>query len=82
MRRDLVKVSCVPIIEGLTIEALLKYAAGVEKLKHFVPNLKDWVHVDRKWLCDIIYTIDTANFQKHIDECLKKRRKSTEVKKN
>ena len=76
------KLSSVPVIEGLTIEQLLKYAEGVDKVKAYVPDLKDWVHVDRKWLCDIIYTIDTVNFQKHIDECIKKRRKSTEEKKN
>ena len=76
------KLSAVPVIEGLTIEKLLKYAEGVAKLKKYVPELKDWVHVDRKWLCDIIYTIDTDNFQKHIDECLRKKRKTNEVKKN
>jgi hypothetical protein len=77
-----VKVSRVPVIEGLTIEQLLKYAEGVDKVKAYVPELKEWVHVDRKWLCDIIYTIDTVNFQKHIDECLRKKRKTNEVKKN
>jgi len=57
-----VKVSSVPVIEGLTIELILKYARSVEKVKKYVPDLKDWVHVDRKWLCDVIYTLDTDNF--------------------
>ena len=76
------KKSFVPAIEGLTIEELVKYAGRVEKVKNYVPDLKDWVHVDRKWLCDIIYTLDTENFQRHIDECLKKKRKCNEEKKN
>ena len=62
MKRDAVKISSVPVIEGLTIEELLKYAERVEKVKRYVPDLKEWVHVDRKWLCDIIYTLDTENF--------------------
>jgi hypothetical protein len=70
------KYSSVPVIEGLTIEALLKYAEASKTVKSYVPDLKDWVHVDRKWLCDIIYTVDTINFQKHIDQCLKKKRKA------
>ena len=76
------KVSRVPVIEGLTIEQLLKYAEGVDKVKAYVPDLKDWIHVGRKWLCDIIYTIDTVNFQKHIDECLRKKRKTNVEKQN
>ena len=76
------KLSKVPVIEGLTIEQLLKYAERVDKVKAYVPELKEWVHVDRKWLCDVIYTLDTDKFQKHIDDCLRKKRKTNEVKKN
>jgi hypothetical protein len=45
-----------------------------------VPDLTDWVHLDRKWLCDVLYTLDTESFQKYIEKSLAARRKVVEVK--
>jgi hypothetical protein len=54
------------MIEGLQISELLKYGEG--KFEKYLPDLKDWVHVDRKWLCDVLYTLDTENFNNFVNE--------------
>jgi hypothetical protein len=36
-------------------------------LRYF-PDERDWVHLDRKWICDMLYTLDTENFQSMIDQ--------------
>ncbi len=55
-------VSAVPQIEGLTVEDIFRmYKAKPALLKH-IPEERDWVHTDRKWLCDVLFTIDKGNF--------------------
>ena len=44
--------------------------------------MSDWVHVDRKWLCDLLYTCDTDKFQALIDKSRAKRRKEVAEKVN
>ena len=46
-------------------------------MKYF-PDEKDWVHLDRHWICDVIYTLDTENFQTMIDKAMKTRRERVE----
>jgi hypothetical protein len=76
LTRDEVKLSHVPMIEGLQISELLKYGDG--KFASYFPDLKDWVHVDRKWLCDVLYTLDTKKFDEFVNECIKKKQKKNE----
>jgi hypothetical protein len=54
-----VKVAVVPHIEGLTIEDFLKHARAKADLLKYLPEEKDWNHIDKKWLCDVLYTLDT-----------------------
>jgi hypothetical protein len=49
----------VPQIEGLTIEDFLKHARQKASLLKFLPDEKDWNHLDKKWVCDVLYTKDT-----------------------
>ena len=25
----------------------------------YLPDERDWVHLDKHWICDIMYTVDT-----------------------
>lgn len=51
-------VSAVPQIEGLTIENILESYKGNRLVLRHIPDERDWVHIDKKWLCDVIFTLD------------------------
>jgi hypothetical protein len=63
----------VPVGEGLTIRQLQEFAESLLSVKKYLPDPDEWVHVDRKWLCDIVFTKETEAFQGYIDGCLSKR---------
>jgi hypothetical protein len=44
------------MIDGLQVSELLKFIEVVDIGRYF-PDVKDWVHVDRKWLCDMLYSL-------------------------
>ena len=73
MRRDKVFVASVPQIEGLTFEDLLEYARGKQALLKYIPDERDCTNLDRKWLCDIIYSVDKASFERLIQTAVKNR---------
>jgi hypothetical protein len=60
-------VAAVPQIEGLTVEDMLAYANPKQSLMSHLPDERDWVHIDRKWVADIIFTLDKNNFQTFIN---------------
>jgi hypothetical protein len=53
-----VKVAAVPHIEGLTVQDFLAYAKRNPPVLKYLPDERDWVHIDRSWLCNILYTLD------------------------
>lgn len=53
------KVSAVPQIEGLTTEDFLDHARKKPALLKLLPDEGDWHHLDKKWMCDVLYTKDT-----------------------
>ena len=50
------KVAVVPQIEGLTVEDFEEFAKKRPNLLRWLPNERDWNHIDKKWLCDILLT--------------------------
>ena len=68
IKRQNVKVAAVPQIEGLTVEDIIDFAKKKNIGMKFLPDEKDWNHIDRKWLCDVIYTCDDVLFQVYIDK--------------
>lgn len=72
------KVSAVPQIEGLTTEDFLDFAREKPSLMKFIPDESDLNHIDKKWLCDVLYTKDTDRFQKMVNSAVAKRRKKFE----
>lgn len=61
MKRQSVKVSAIPQIDGLTAEDFLTLARQKQNISKYLPDEKDWHHLDKKWLCDVVYTIDTQS---------------------
>ena len=53
------KVAAVPQIEGLTAENFLNHTRKNPLILKYLPDESDWNNLDKKWMCDIIYTIDT-----------------------
>ncbi len=71
-------VSSVPQIEGLTIDDILGLFQGNARLLKHIPDERDWVHMDRKWICDVLFTLDRNNFQTFINLAMKKRKDKLE----
>jgi hypothetical protein len=73
-----VKVSAVPQIDGLTIEDFLTLARKKPTLLKHLPDEKDWHHLDKKWVCDILYSQDQAAIQDMITKAMVKRKQKLE----
>ena len=58
IKRDKVIVAAVPQIEGLTVEDILELAEKHANTMKFLPDKRDWDHMDRKWLSDVMNTVD------------------------
>ena len=41
---------------------------------------KDWLHLDKKWICDLLFTLDTKGIQSMIDKAMKVRKQKLEEK--
>ena len=78
IKRSAVKVAAVPQIEGLTVEDFLKYARTKPALMRYLPDEKDWNHLDKKWVCDVLYTKDQEGVQAMINAAIEARRKKLE----
>ena len=71
-----------PQIEGLTVTNILEYAKNNRVLLKHIPDPRDWVHIDKKWVCDVLYTLDPAGVQEMINECMETRKVKVELSKH
>ena len=46
-----------------------------------MPDPRDWVHIDKKWVCDVLFTLDAAGVGQ-IDECMETRRVKNDLSKH
>ena len=76
------KVASVPQIEGLTVANFLEFAKNDPRLLKYLPDPRDWVHIDKKWVCDILYSLDQDGIQEMINECLETRKVKVELSKH
>ena len=75
-------VATVPQIEGLTMEDMLEFSKGKAGVLRHLPDERDWDHLDRKWLADVLYTTEKANFERMIKAAMKARKERLEDKNN
>ena len=66
-------VAAVPQIEGLTVEDMLGLAKSKPATLRHLPDERDWDHMDRKWLADMLNTVDKANFERMVKDAFKAR---------
>jgi hypothetical protein len=61
-------VAAVSPIESITVEVMLKLAKmSPNALKHH-PGEGDWDGINRNWVADILYTDESAKFEKIIKD--------------
>jgi hypothetical protein len=53
-------VAAVPQIEGLTVENMLELAKTSQVALRHIPDERDWEGLSRKWLADILFTVEKA----------------------
>ena len=58
MKRTDIFVSSVPHIEVLTVEDFLDFARNKPSIVKYLPDEKDWLHLEKRWICDVLYTLD------------------------
>ena len=78
INRDQVKISQIPHYDGLTVQDLLEFARSKDNIKSYLPDEKDWVHLDRQWLGDVLYTLDAKAIQDKIDKSMTARKHKIE----
>jgi hypothetical protein len=82
IRRDKILIAAVPQIEGLTVEDMLDLAKTSNNALKHLPDERDWEGINRKWLADILFTIEKAKFEKAIKDAVKSRKERLEEKHN
>ena len=59
-----------PSYEGLTTDDFLRFAKKDATLLEYLPDERDWLKIDKKWLCDVLYTLRTGEVQHMIDQAV------------
>lgn len=70
--------AAVPHIEGLTVHDFLDFARNHPQLTRYLPDERDWVHLDRQWITDLFYTLDKEGIQRMIDGAMSSRKNKLE----
>jgi hypothetical protein len=68
----------VPKIEGLTVEDFLDHAKTKPLIMKYLPDEGDWEHLDKRWVCDVLMTLDTAGVQTMIEVAKQNRKEKIE----
>ncbi len=64
------------------MEDMLEVAkTNINTLRH-LPDERDWDGLNRKWVADIIYTVDRAKFERMIKDAVTARKDRLEEKNN
>jgi len=61
---------------------MLELAQKTPSTMNHLPDQRDWDHMDRKWLADILFTVDRVKFEKMIKDAMKERKERLEEKRN
>jgi hypothetical protein len=61
---------------------MLEFAKASQAVKRHLPDERDWDHMDRKWLSDILFSLEKNKFDKMIKDAVKARRDRLEDKHN
>jgi hypothetical protein len=64
------------------VEDMLEFAKTKQGVLRHLPDERDWDHMDRKWLSDVLYTVEKAAFDRMIKDAIKERKERLEDKNN
>ncbi len=64
----------------MTVEDMVDLAKTSPNALRHIPDERDWDGLSRKWLADILYTVEKAKFEKMIKDAVKARRDRLEEK--
>ncbi|KEJ82421.1 hypothetical protein OXYTRIMIC_091 [Oxytricha trifallax] len=82
LKRSEVMVAAVPQIEGLTADDFLDYAKNKPSLLSYLPDQSDWLHLDKKWICDVLLSLDKEGINLMVLEAKQKRRERLDQSQN
>ena len=57
---------------------MLDFARLHDEVKMYLPDEKDWVHLDRQWLGDVLYTLDAQAIDTMVKRTLEERQQKIE----
>ena len=60
--RKNVKVSAVPMIEGLAVKEILGFYQAEMRIANHLPRPREWLRYDRKWICDLCQSLEEEEF--------------------
>jgi len=52
-----INVACVPSFEGLNVVDFINFAREHPQCLEYLPDEQDWLHLDKHWICDVLYTL-------------------------
>ena len=76
------KFSAVPQIKGLTVIDFLEYAKVKSDFLKILPDSRDQVHMDKKWICNLMYTLDPESIYQMINDSMETRKVKVELSKH
>jgi hypothetical protein len=44
------------------VESFIRYARDKPHIMKYLPEENGWNHQDKKWICDVLFTIDQQGF--------------------
>jgi len=56
------------------VEDILELAEKPANTMKFLPDKRDWDHMDRKWLSDVMNTVDRQRFEKMVKDAARERK--------
>jgi hypothetical protein len=59
---------------------MLDLAKTSHRAMSHIPDERDWEHMDRKWLADVLYTVEKGKFETAIKNAVKARKERIEEK--
>jgi uncharacterized phage-like protein YoqJ len=64
------------------VEDMLELAEKHPNTMKFLPDKRDWDHMDRKWLSDVMNTVDRQRFEKMVKDAAREMKARLEDKRN
>ena len=61
------------------MQDFLNYARTRPALLKHLQDERDWVHMDKGWICDLLYTLDSDGIQAMINAAMDERKLKVEL---